>query len=537
MAKFNKSAARAAVFSPVRTESVASGVTFEGGPGFARDAKSELFLLSVTNMVGGQTFYESADGRDSRFAELVHEVAVADPDWTARFLAWLRSGAHMRSASLVGGLEAARALINAGIPGGRQIVASVLQRADEPGEALAYWTGVYGRKVPKAVKRGIADAALRLYNERAVLKWDTASKGFRFGDVLNLVHPETKTEWQSRLFEYVLDRRYGRETSGRNVVEPSLLPVINANARLRADAAETPELLLDTEILRKAGFTWEDALSLAGTRVEKARLWEAMIPSMGYMALLRNLRGFDESGVSDTVAATVAAKLADPDAVAKSRQLPMRFLSAYRAAPSLRWSYPLERALDASLGTIPELPGRTLILVDTSSSMNAGFSRDGTLMRWDAAALFGLALGRRCKDADVISFSSNQRYYGDAPGAKTKPFDLTRGGSLLADLGKWKDGGWFLGGGTDTAGAVRKHYAGHDRVVILTDEQAVHHGGPEVTAAVPKDRMVYTWNLAGYERGHAPSGSGTRHTFGGLSDAAFAMIGLLETGRDADWPF
>lgn len=528
MTKFNKSASRAAVFSPVQTERVASGVTFEGAPGFARDAKSELFLLSVTNIVGEQTFYESAEGRDSRYISLVHEVAVADPDWTTRFLAWLRSGAHMRSASLVGGLEAARALTAAGIPGGRQIVASVLQRADEPGEALAYWTGAHGRKVPKAIKRGIADATLRLYNERAVLKWDTASKAFRFGDVLNLVHPETKTEWQSRLFEYVLDRRYGRE----NVVEPAVLPMIAANARLRVDAADTADVLLDTDRLKAAGFTWEDALSLAGNRVPKAKLWEALIPSMGYMALLRNLRNFDEAGVSDAVAAAAAAKLADPAEVTRSKQLPMRFLSAYRAAPSLRWSYPLEQALDVCLANVPELGGRTLILVDTSGSMNSGFSRDGSLMRWDAATVFGLALARRCERSDVVSFSSgwNGR---DA----TMVFPVQVGESLLKSVERWKSSGYFINGGTDTAGAVRKHYAGHDRVVILTDEQAADHGDPDVAASVPKNRMVYTWNLAGYAKGHAPSGSGTRHTFGGLSDAGFGMIGLLEAGRNARWPF
>ncbi|SEG94949.1 hypothetical protein SAMN04489712_1562 [Thermomonospora echinospora] len=43
----------------------------------------------------------------------------------------------------------------------------------------------------------------------------------------------------------------------------------------------------------------------------------------------------------------------------------MRFLAAYRAAPSLRWSWPLQRALDASLAnvprSVPRLPGRTLV--------------------------------------------------------------------------------------------------------------------------------------------------------------------------------
>jgi hypothetical protein len=66
-------------------------------------------------------------------------------------------------------------MLAADIPGARQIVDSVLQRADEPGEALAYWTATYGRAVPKPVKRGIADAVARLYTQRSLLKYDTAS--------------------------------------------------------------------------------------------------------------------------------------------------------------------------------------------------------------------------------------------------------------------------------------------------------------------------------------------------------------------------
>lgn len=558
MAKFNTPATHAAVHSPIRTEPVPTGVTFEGAPGFARDAKSELFLLAVTNMVGERTFHEPADSRDSRFAELIREVALDDREWTVRFLAWLRNSANMRSASLVGAAEAVKALIGNPdvyqtrrldlddeygaevVPSTpRQIVRSVLKRADEPGEFLAYWHSRFGRNEPKAVKRGIADAIVLdgLWDQYELLKYDTVAHPYRFADVIERVHPtgvhrRVKGSVLGDLFEYALDRRHGNDDT-----IPATMDLVQRTANLRRVAADAPDVLLDPAAVRESGLTWEDALSLAGNRVDKARLWEALIPSMGYMALLRNLKGFDEAGVSDTVAATVAAKLADPAEVARSRQLPMRFLSAYRAAPSLRWSWPLEQALDASLTTIPELPGRTLILVDTSTSMNAGFSRDGTLMRWDAAALFGLALGRRCANADVVSFSSNQSYYGDAPGPKTKPFELARGGSVLADVTKWKEGGWFLGGGTDTAGAVRRHYAGHDRVVILTDEQAARHDDQEVTAAVPQNRMVYTWNLAGYERGHAPSGPGTRHTFGGLNDAAFAMIGLLEAGQNARWPF
>jgi hypothetical protein len=540
MSKFNVKDTRAASgFGPIVTEQHPSGITHEGGPGYARDVKSELFLLAVTNMVGEATFYESAAGRDSRYVQLVHQAAVTDPAWAARFLGWLRGASNMRTASIVGAAEYVRGRLTLG--GGdqslpdeaknRAVVASVLQRADEPGEMLAYWTSRYGRKIPQPVKRGVALAVQRLYTERSLLKYDTASKGFRFGDVLDLVHPTPTAPWQGDLFKVALDWRHGRD----NVVLPGTLSTLIANLQLRLDAAADPNVLLDPVRLDQAGWTWENALSLAGGRVDKAKLWEALIPSMGYMALLRNLRNFDEAGVSGEVADRVAAKLADPEQVAKSRQLPMRFLSAYRAAPSLRWSYPLEQALGHCLASIPELPGRTLVLVDTSSSMNEAFSKDGTLMRWDAAVIFGVALAQRCAASEVVSFSSAQYYYNDPAGAKTKAFPLLGGESLLRSIERWKAGGFFLGGGTDTAGALRKHYAGHDRVVIVTDEQAGSDGA-EVSQSMPADRPLYTWNLAGYERGHAPSGR-NRWTFGGLTDAGFRMIRLLEAGRDGVWPF
>jgi hypothetical protein len=72
--------------------------------------------------------------------------------------------------------------------------------------------------------------------------------------------------------------------------------------------------------------------------------------------------------------------------------------------------------------------------------------------------------------------------------------------------------------------------------VIVTDEQASWAGG-DVDSAVPPTVPAYTWNLAGYRWGHGPSGSGNRHTFGGLTDQALRMIPLLEAGRSAAWPW
>jgi hypothetical protein len=47
---------------------------------------------------------------------------------------------------------------------------------------------------------------------------------------------------------------------------------------------------------------------------------------------------------------------------------------------------------------------------------------------------------------------------------------------------------------------------------------------------------LFTWNLAGYRMGHTPQVR-NRWTFGGLTDAGFGMIGLLEDGERNRWPF
>ncbi|MET9697559.1 TROVE domain-containing protein [Streptomyces sp. NPDC006529] len=524
-------AAPAAPRSPVRSLPGAA-TTAQGGPGRSRDARSELFLLAVGHFVTQRTFHEDAVRRDDRFTALVRELAVEDPRWTAGLLGWLRGEGNLRTAALVGAAEYVRARLDAAAapdadadgPSNRQVVDSVLQRADEPGELLAYWTAAHGRAVPKPVKRGVADAARRLYCARSLLKYDTSGdrRAHRFGDVLNLVHaaPDPAKPWQGELFRYALDRRHHPQSA----VPPEGARTLTAHRTLMALPVGERRAVVTgpggAERLAAAGMTWE---ALAGWLQGPldAAAWEAVIPSMGTMALLRNLRNFDRAGISDEVAAAVAERISDPETLARSRQFPFRYLAAHRHAPSPRWAGPLERALGHSLGAVPALPGRTLVLVDRSWSMDAPLSDRSQLSRADAAAVFGSALALRAVDADLVAFGT-----GSAPVPYAKDESLLK---VLERFGHL--------GGTDTTGAVRRHYAGHDRVLIVTDEQASCHRAGDPTAQVPPEVPVYTWNLAGYPVGHGPSGGANRHVFGGLTDAAFRMVPLLEDGRDARWPW
>lgn len=544
MARFNTTSAKPQTYSPVTSERTPSGTTFEGGPGFARDARSELFLFAVSRFSGESSFYEDAQKGDLRYRNLIHQVTTQDPTWVAAFLKWLRAEANMRSAAIVGAAEYVKAFH----PGTlatpysrdpirpRKVVDSVILRADEPGEMIAYWTTNYGKSIPWSVKRGVGDALIRLGSEMNYLKYGE-SGGYTFDRLLNLCHPgdakrsnqKIRGPWQHDLFGHIIKAKYEPGTE-----IPDGLQTLTRRKALMSLPVDERRAALDPMRLKDAGMTWEALAGwLQGPMDRQA--WEAMIPNMGYMALIRNLRNFDQAGVSDEVAHKVAVKLSSAEEVAKSRQLPMRFLSAYRNVPSDRWKWPLDQAVNLALRNIPLLGGHTLILVDTSTSMHAPMSDKSGLMRWDAAALFGCAMASRCAKVDLVSFSSNQHYYSDPRGGRSKVYNLRAGESLLAMVARWDREGYFLGGGTETELALRQHFISHDRVVILTDEMA-WGGAAEVGSTIP-NVPIFTHNLAGYAKGHAPSGSHNRHTFGGLSDASFKIIPMIESGVNGRWPW
>ena len=129
--------------APVRTTGRPT-LTHEGGLAHVRDAESELFLLAATNMVGEDTFYEHAPGRDARFVDLVRYVTAANPAFVARLAPYLRTALLMRSAAVVMAAE----YVAAGGPHGRAVVDGVLQRADEPAELIGYWLTSHGRNRP-----------------------------------------------------------------------------------------------------------------------------------------------------------------------------------------------------------------------------------------------------------------------------------------------------------------------------------------------------------------------------------------------------
>jgi hypothetical protein len=527
-----KRAPKKAATSPV-TSTGEKTLTYEGGIAYTRDTKSALFTMGTTNFYGENTFYEAADERAKRFRGLVRTVTAEDPKWVADFLKWLRTEANIRTAAIVGAVEYCQVK---GAPARRQVINSVIVRADEPAEALAY-SKIMEYPNAGGFQRGIADAAARLYHERNALKYDGQSRAMRMGDVIALARVKPRDEKQADLFKYLITKRHNRD----DLVIPESLGMIDARQIMESIPVDQRRALLNHQsfsgALEGSGGNWEwlSGWLSDGKGMDKAA-WEAMIPSMGYMALLRNLRNFDEAGVSDKVAAEIAARLADRDEVLKSRQLPFRFLSAYLTAPSLRWSWALEQALNHSTENIPALPGRTLILVDISGSMTTTLGDRSQVQLWKVGALFAAALTHRSQmsggTVEVVGFGTN-----------SLPFPVPPHESVLKTLKRFDD--WQdaspVGHGTNTGPAITKNFTGQDRVIVFTDMQSFSMGGyfgsMDISSTIPPKTPLYAFNLAGYAQGDLDTRKAYRHEFSGFTDNAFKMIPLIEQSQSQSWPW
>lgn len=513
--------------SPIKTAHVPDTVTHERGKAFSRSDKSELFLLGVNYLAGEQTYYEAASAREQRFEKLVSTVAISDPEWIFNFLQWLRGTGNIRTASVMGAAIAVHARLatpNEGDGWNRKIVDAVCQRADEPGEFLAYWNLKYGRTIPMAVKRGLSDACKRLYSEYSLQKYDTASHAWRFGDVIDMIHAKPFDVYQGAVYGYAIASRHGNDYAGM-----STLPMIRANKNFRAEVASgNSNILYDGEAVKRAGLAWEDILSLGGSDMSKKKLWESVIPSMGYMALLRNLRNFDEAGIDEYYVKYVCDFISNPERVAKSRQFPFRFISAYKELSSVHYLPALDIALQESVKNIPVLDGDMDIYVDTSGSMQSRLSAKSKLALHEAAGLFGVAL--------AVKNAGNVRLFGYAD--DVFEHKIPKGASVLRVTEEFYKRNGSVGWGTETVASVGKTVNPNaKRVFIFTDGQAFRSYGGSVSDVVPENTWLYGFTLGGYQNSMMPSGWGTRHEIGGLSDATFNLVNLIEKAHEASWPW
>lgn len=200
---------------------------------FDRTKRTEIFLRASSNFSGESRYYEDAETSDTNVKNLARELAVHDWEWLSQFLIWLRSEGNIRTAAIILAAEAVHERLGSSLHAGawsggdgmtnRQLIAGVLQRPDEPAEAVSYWVAHWGRSIPKPVKRGIADSVTRMYSQRQALRWDKNGDPVRMGDVIELVHPKARKipaapdgtlvtdQVQGELYKHLITTRHNRE--------------------------------------------------------------------------------------------------------------------------------------------------------------------------------------------------------------------------------------------------------------------------------------------------------------------------------------
>lgn len=410
--------------SRTNTRARSAPVTTHGGAPAARHLSplAQLRRSVLAHMLFEGEFYEDGQTAADRIVE--HARAVRPQDLAAVAVE-ARTVHNLRHVPLL--LAAVLADTGRTVPG---LVSTTLQqvigRADELGEFVAlYWRD---GKVPLSaqVKKGLA-AALRKFDAYQLAKYDRAVS-VRLRDVLCLTHAKPADEAQAALWR-----------------------------QLAADELVAPD-------------TWEVALSGGADKAETfTRLLRER--KLGYLALLRNLRGMVTAGVDvDLIRQAIVAR------AGAERVLPFRYTAAARACPQLEPA--IDEALVAAIGDMVPLPGRTLILVDVSGSMDAKLSGKSDLSRMDAAATLAAII-----PGDVRAFSFSYNLVEVPPRRGMAGVD-----AILRSQQH---------GGTDLAGAVAQaNRMPHDRLIVITDEQATTGRVPD-----PVAQLAYMINVASYRNG------------------------------------
>lgn len=422
------------------------GVSGNGNVQFKKGPMNTLFESLVTTLYGKDSYYESANEKVKRMkaalTQVVNEQGLKGAEFAGRVALFAREHMYIRTMPIVMVVELAKILqdrslklatitkqideaikseqsatinigelsmlydgtqaagptmktltvdelrdlrqsliINPPIYKIRELVRGVISRADELTDLFAYALTVFkdSKKVPMGLKRGVADA----FNKFDAYQFGKYNRkdGLSLRNLLRIVHPEPAGEDNSVIFKKIMEK-----------------------------SLESP-------------YTWEVELSRNGqlSAAEKKtdkQLWTELITregsgSLGYMAMIRNLRNMQQAGIDNDTWKLVASRISNPKAVAKSKQLPFGFINAYDVAKENGVSNvvlnALQEATELSLSNMPKLGERVWIILDCSGSMGSALSSYGQQANTNSpikvGAIFAAALSKAAKDSFEFKFT------------------------------------------------------------------------------------------------------------------------------------
>lgn len=450
----------------------------EGHIAYKMGDKEKLITQVLTSFFNEKKFYGD---NSAEIQETIKRVVSVDPEFVSKLAIFARREFNMRSVAHV--LTAYLAHEIEGKPYTRKTVKAVSLRGDDVTEIMACYLDLFGKPIPNALKKGIADV-LQTFDEYTLAKYKGTGKTVKMRDLLCLCRPTPKSQFQSDMWKKLLNNELA-----------------------------TP-------------YTWETELSANGNN---KKTWGRLIESgkVGYMALLRNLRNILNANPSNID--KVFDLIQTSEAVKRSKQLPFRFLSAYKELENIGGSRVfdvLENAVEASITNMPKLEGTTVIAVDTSGSMGACISQRSNVRCYEIALLLGLIANKICDNSIFYTFDSEIHKY---------PLS-SRNGILYTTLHTRACGGATYMNLPFNA-MINEHIKA-DRIIVLSDNQC--NGGwhnrtiqtyaDEYRKKTGNDIWVHAIDLLGY--GTQQFCGKKTNIIAGWSEKVFNFIKLAEQGEE-----
>ena len=482
---------------------------YEGAKAYVMSPEMELYTAVVTSTLSDK-FYEKNDERMWRIFNLVKKVS---PEFVAKLAVYTRNEMNLRSVPLL------LVTLLAKIHNGDNLVARTVEkcvlRADEIMELLMCYQVCNpqdGEKKLKKLSRQIQNGLQKAFNrfdEYQFAKYNRDNLEVKLRDALFLVHPKAKDDAQQLIFNKITDRKL-----------------------------EIP-------------YTWETELSALGqqkfeTPEQKSEAirqkWEELVKSgrLGYMALLRNLRNMLTSKISAECVNIATSILSNEQQVAKSRQLPFRFLSAYRELNSLNspdTSFvmsALEQAVKHSAANIEGFDANTSVLLacDVSGSMCSPVSPKSTVQCYDIGLMLAMLLKSRCRR--VVS-----GIFGDRWEVINMPGDNIL--QSATELRKLDGRVGYSTNGFKVIDYLIENEIIIDKVMFFTDCQMWDSTGRNNSFEKSWNRYrqlapnakLYLFDLSGYGQSPLKILNSGVYLISGWSDKVFDILSALDKGESA----
>jgi len=488
-------------------------VNHHHAPAYALELRHHLAQLAATGCLGA-TFYADAEAQLVQVLALAQKVDVA---FVAKTAVHARQAGHMKDMpALLAACLAARDVALLGRVFGRVVDNGKMLRAF----VQILRSGAVGRKSLGTRPKKLVQDWLLNATEQQLLQAAVGGTP-SLADVVKMVHPKPVEDWRAAWFAWLI---------GRPVDEEALPPRTQAFERFKramaaGEAAELPDV----------PFQMLTALPL------DAAQWARLARAGSWQMVRQNLNTFARHGVfaQKGMAEAVAAKLRDPQAVARARVLPYQLMSAFMATgggvPEVVRDA-LQDAMEAALANVPRLAGEVVVCPDVSGSMSSALtghrgSATSMVRCIDVAALVSAAILRRNPGARVLPFE--QRVVKLALNARDS---VMTNAQALARIG---------GGGTNCSAPLAQlnaEGATPDLVVMVSDNESwidARRGGATQTLREwellkqrhPRARLVCI-DL----QPHGTTQAAEREDIlnvGGFSDAVFTMLAMFAEGSMA----